>query len=46
MAFDWYKNISADDLDAAVAYLRTLKPAIPWRDAHCSIVRWPRSGFV
>jgi mono/diheme cytochrome c family protein len=29
MAFDWYKNISADDLDALVAYLRTLKPATP-----------------
>jgi mono/diheme cytochrome c family protein len=29
MAFDWYKNISADDLDALVAYLRTLKPAMP-----------------
>lgn len=29
MAFDWYKNISADDLDALVAYLRSLKPATP-----------------
>jgi mono/diheme cytochrome c family protein len=29
MAFDWYKNISSDDLDALVAYLRTLKPAKP-----------------
>ena len=27
MAFDWYKNISDADLDALVAYLRTLKPA-------------------
>lgn len=26
MAFDWYKNISDADLDALVAYLRTLKP--------------------
>jgi mono/diheme cytochrome c family protein len=29
MAFEWYKNISSDDLDALVAYLRTLKPAKP-----------------
>jgi mono/diheme cytochrome c family protein len=29
MAFDWYKNISQDDLDALIAYLRTLKPAKP-----------------
>jgi mono/diheme cytochrome c family protein len=29
MAFEWYKNISADDLDALVAYLRSLKPATP-----------------
>jgi mono/diheme cytochrome c family protein len=29
MAFEWYKNISTDDLDALVAYLRTLKPAVP-----------------
>ena len=29
MAFEWYKNISTDDLDALVAYLRTLKPATP-----------------
>jgi hypothetical protein len=29
MAFGWYKNISADDLDALVAYLRSLKPATP-----------------
>jgi mono/diheme cytochrome c family protein len=29
MAFEWYKNISSDDLDALVAYIRTLKPAIP-----------------
>ena len=29
MAFEWYKNISADDLGALVAYLRTLKPAMP-----------------
>jgi mono/diheme cytochrome c family protein len=28
MAFEWYKNISPDDLDALVAYLRTLKPAM------------------
>lgn len=26
MAFDYYKNISEDDLDAIVAYLRSLKP--------------------
>ena len=26
MAFDYYKNIAPDDLDAVVAYLRTLKP--------------------
>ena len=26
---EWYKNINADDLDALVAYLRTLKPATP-----------------
>jgi mono/diheme cytochrome c family protein len=29
MAFDWYKNISPNDLDALVAYLRTLKAATP-----------------
>jgi len=29
MAFDWYKNIDKGDLDALVAYLRTLKPANP-----------------
>ncbi len=29
MAFDWYKNIEASDLDALVAYLRKLKPAHP-----------------
>jgi mono/diheme cytochrome c family protein len=29
MAFEWYKNISGDDLDALVAYLRTLKPVMP-----------------
>lgn len=29
MAFDWYKNIEMSDLDALVAYLRTLKPAKP-----------------
>ena len=29
MAFDWYKNITPNDLDAIVAYLRTLKPAVP-----------------
>jgi hypothetical protein len=23
MAFEWYKNISSDDLDALLAYLRT-----------------------
>ena len=27
MAFDWYANISDEDLDAIVAYLRTLEPA-------------------
>jgi hypothetical protein len=26
MAYGYYKNIAADDLDAIVAYLRTLKP--------------------
>jgi mono/diheme cytochrome c family protein len=26
MAFHWYQNIGAEDLDAIVAYLRTLKP--------------------
>ena len=26
MAFDWYKSIKENDLDALVAYLRTLKP--------------------
>jgi mono/diheme cytochrome c family protein len=26
MAFDWYKNVKDDDLNALVAYLRTLKP--------------------
>jgi mono/diheme cytochrome c family protein len=26
MAFDWYRNISADDMAAIVAYLRTLPP--------------------
>jgi mono/diheme cytochrome c family protein len=26
MAFDWYKNMSSDDLDDLVAFLRTLKP--------------------
>jgi mono/diheme cytochrome c family protein len=29
MAFDWYQTISDSDLDALVAYLRTLKPATP-----------------
>ena len=29
MAFDWYKNTSQSDLDALVAYLRTLKAAKP-----------------
>jgi mono/diheme cytochrome c family protein len=29
MAFDWYRNTRKDDLDALVAYLRTLKPAMP-----------------
>jgi mono/diheme cytochrome c family protein len=29
MAFEWYKNISSEDLDALVAYLRTLKPVTP-----------------
>ncbi len=29
MAFDWYRTARKDDLDALVAYLRTLKPAIP-----------------
>jgi len=29
MAFDWYKNLRANDLDALVAYLRGLKPATP-----------------
>lgn len=29
MAFDWYRNTRKDDLDALVAYLRTLKPATP-----------------
>ena len=29
MAFDWYRNMSSDDLDALVGYLRTLKPAVP-----------------
>ena len=29
MPFDWYKNTSQPDLDALVAYLRTLKPAKP-----------------
>ena len=29
MAFDWYKTIRSGDLDALVAYLRTLKPATP-----------------
>ena len=29
MAFDWYQTISDRDLDALVAYLRTLKPAVP-----------------
>ena len=29
MAFDWYKNIEGRDLDALVAYLRTLKPVKP-----------------
>jgi mono/diheme cytochrome c family protein len=28
MAFEWYKNLSDDDLDALVAYLRSLKPAM------------------
>jgi hypothetical protein len=26
MAYGYYKNIAPDDLDAIVAYLRTLKP--------------------
>jgi mono/diheme cytochrome c family protein len=29
MGFAWYKNISAEDLDALIAYLRSLKPAEP-----------------
>lgn len=29
MAFDWYKHVVPSDLDALVAYLRTLKPARP-----------------
>jgi mono/diheme cytochrome c family protein len=29
MAFDWYQHTSRKDLDALVAYLRTLKPATP-----------------
>jgi mono/diheme cytochrome c family protein len=29
MAFDWYKHVRPADLDAVVAYLRTLKPAKP-----------------
>ncbi len=29
MAFDWYKTIGKADLDAVVAYLRTLPPAKP-----------------
>jgi mono/diheme cytochrome c family protein len=29
MAFEWYKNMSSNDLDALVVYLRTLKPAMP-----------------
>jgi mono/diheme cytochrome c family protein len=29
MAFEWYKNISNEDLDALVTYLRTLKPVTP-----------------
>jgi len=29
MAFDWYRNVSASDLDALVAYLRTLKAVQP-----------------
>jgi hypothetical protein len=29
MAFEWYKNIDSSDLDALVAYLRTLNPAKP-----------------
>jgi hypothetical protein len=27
MAFDWYAKIAPEDLDAIVAYLRSLKPA-------------------
>jgi mono/diheme cytochrome c family protein len=26
MAFEWYKNINKDDMDALVAFIRTLKP--------------------
>lgn len=29
MAFDWYRHTSRPDLDALIAYLRTLKPATP-----------------
>ncbi len=29
MAFDWYKSVTDKDLDALVAYLRTLKPVKP-----------------
>jgi mono/diheme cytochrome c family protein len=29
MAFDWYRHTRRSDLDALVAYLRTLKPAMP-----------------
>ena len=27
MPYDWYANMSPDDLDAIVAFLRTIKPA-------------------
>src|SRR5205085_1957722 len=40
MAFDWYKNISSDDLDALVAYLRSLRPAMPWRRPLEQYSRW------
>ena len=29
MAFDWYQTIGDSDLDALVAYLRSLRPAVP-----------------
>jgi Cytochrome c len=46
MAFDWYKNITQDDLDAVVVYLRTLKAAKPLMGIFFYVVRSVNSTSV